>query len=195
MSEQGDYCCERMETFTVSGSGFGLGLLIIVFVVIGAGIAAYLFVPRASKPRLRDVRTMSLVFVILLAFGVSIFFANPTPITITIQQGKVTLSAGAADGGTNSFLSTEVVQAYADTLGNGVLASISKQYGTNLGNYNVGVFTLSNGATAYVASDNVNNIVVELKDGTYFVFGPPQSNFTSFVSYFSQEIVPVSNST
>lgn len=64
-------------------------------------------------------------------------------------------------------------------------------WGTSIGNFAVGYFKLPNGKEAYVASvdSHGENLIIELKDGTYLVLKP--SNFEEFLKVFSSKIVKI----
>ncbi len=66
-----------------------------------------------------------------------------------------------------------------------------RTWGTSIGNFAVGYFKLPNGKEAYVASvdSHGENLVIELKDGTYIVLKP--SNFKEFLEEFSSKIIEV----
>lgn len=55
--------------------------------------------------------------------------------------------------------------------------------------YAIGIFELSNGKKAYVASVDPlgKNLIIELKDGSYVILRP--NNFKEFIKIFSKEIL------
>jgi hypothetical protein len=84
--------------------------------------------------------------------------------------------------------SSEIATAFIGQIGSGNL-TLNKQHGTSYGDTNVGVFTLGNGATAYVASTNSTVLVIQLKNGEYLIVGTLNTN--AFASIFSQNVYPL----
>jgi hypothetical protein len=84
--------------------------------------------------------------------------------------------------------SSEIAAAFIGQIGSGNL-TLNKQHGTSYGDINVGVFTLGNGATAYVASTNSTVLVIQLKNGEYLIVGT--LNTDAFASIFSQNVYPL----
>lgn len=179
-----------VETFMLPSTGIGFAPAIIL-VVIAGGAALHYFFPRQGLPKLNKGSAVGIVLALLVGGGLAATFLNPSAPTIAVGPGQVSISAQVI--GTMSFQATDMKQACTQTVGSGLLASMFKQSGTNYGNYNVGTYSLDNGATAYVVSDNPSNVVVELDSGLYLVLGPPSSNFTGFVSYFSENVLPVTS--
>ena len=64
--------------------------------------------------------------------------------------------------------------------------TLSKQHGTNYDHFNVGVFTLGNGATAYVISNNSTDLIIQLTSEKYLVLGT--SNTNALATSFSQSV-------
>jgi len=91
-----------------------------------------------------------------------------------------------------NITSSQIRNAYVGEIGVGNL-TISKQHGTNTGNFNVGVFTLGSGATAYVVSDNSTSLVLQLYSGGYVILGT--SDTGALVAAFSQSVHLVQTAT
>ena len=62
--------------------------------------------------------------------------------------------------------SSQIVSAYVGQIGSGNL-TLSKQHGTNYDHFNVGIFTLGNGKTAFVVSSNSTDLIIQLDNGEY----------------------------
>lgn len=181
-------------TFMLPSNGIGLAPTVIL-IVVGLGAAFHFFFPRQSQPKLNRGLAIGIVVSLLAGGALAANFLNPNPPAITIGQGEVSINTQVPGVGAMSFSSADMKEAYVQSMGSGVLASMSKEIGTNMGDYNVGTFVLGNGATAYVVTDAANNVVVALNDGSYLVLGPPSNNFTGFVNLFSEDVMQVSNST
>jgi hypothetical protein len=179
-----------VETFLLPSNGIGL-VPTILLIVVAVVAAIHFFFPRESQPRLNKGLAAAIVVSLLVAGGLAANLLNPSASSITVGQGQVSINMQGV--GSMSFTAAEMKQAYVQNVGEGVLASMFKQVGTNVGDYNVGTFSLRNGATAYVVSDDASNVVVELNNGAYVVMGPPSDNFTAFVGYFSENVLQVAN--
>jgi hypothetical protein len=84
--------------------------------------------------------------------------------------------------------SEEIATAFVGQVGSGVF-TLHRQFGLDSGDTNIGVFTLGNGATAYIASTNSVNLIVELKTGEYLIVGT--SNTQVLVDSFAQNVHPL----
>lgn len=91
-----------------------------------------------------------------------------------------------------NITSGQIQSTYVGEVGSGNL-TISKQHGTNIGDFDVGVFTLGSGATAYVVSDNSTSLVLHLYSGAYVVVGT--SDTSALVAAFSESVHVVRNPT
>ena len=87
--------------------------------------------------------------------------------------------------GDKHVTSSEISTAFVGEIGAGNF-TLDKQHGTSYGDTNVGVFTLGNGATAYVASTNSTDLIIQLKNGEYLTVGT--QNKDAFASIFSQNV-------
>jgi len=90
--------------------------------------------------------------------------------------------------GNKNVTSSEVSTAFVGQVGSGDF-TLDKQYGTNVGNINVGVYKLGNGATAYVASTNSTDLIIQLNSGQYLILG--NSNTDALAASFSQNVYPL----
>jgi hypothetical protein len=99
--------------------------------------------------------------------------------------------AGLGGLGNQTFTSNQITQAYVTQIGTGNITLTYRQHGTSYGNFKLGVFTLDNGHTAYVATNNQTVVAAELKNGDYLVLGTP--NTQAFAASFSQLVYPITN--
>ena len=183
-----------VEQFTVQPP-LGLGLFPLIGLVV-TGIAL-IVVAFATGRRAKTVRgTFVLLLIIGLAvigLGVWLFFSSTGSSTITIGSGYVSIASSSFSGtGNQNFTSSEITSAYVGQIGSGNL-TLSKQYGTDYGDFNVGVFTLGNGATAYVVSNNSTDLIVHLDTGDYLILGT--SNTNALAQKFSQSVYQVQTGT
>jgi len=84
--------------------------------------------------------------------------------------------------------SEDIVGAFVGQIGSGEFR-LQKQFGLDSGDTNMGVFTLGNGATAYIASTNSTNLVVELKNGEYLIVGTTKTR--TIADSFAQNVYPL----
>lgn len=176
-----------METFSVvlpSIPPIWIGLV---------ALAVVIAVVMLSRGRTKNNIIGAIVVLIIIgaSAGLVYYVSNSRPATIAVESGQFTISAQQI--GTYTYTSAEIQNAYVTNLGSGVLSSVSRQHGYESSGYNVGVYTLSGGKTAYVISENNTNLVVQLDSGMYLVLSP--ANFTTFVNYFSENVSPVANLT
>jgi hypothetical protein len=175
--------------FTVeSGSVFGLLPLAIL------GIIGAVFIARGVA-RWRTERTTSslVIFLVIglvaIGVGAALGLSSGTPSEITVGNGYVYVQSPTFTGpGDTNITSSQISAAHVGDLGSGNL-SLSKQYGTNIGELNIGMFTLDNGPTAFVVSDNSTSLVIHLDSGGYVILGTTDTN--ELASAFSQSVHPV----
>ena len=150
---------------------------------------------RLKKPGMeaRKLIAIILVFAVVAAGITSIGFLiqknAQSPSTITIGKGYVLLQSSVTETGSVNVSSSQISGAYVSQLGTGNL-TLHKQHGLNNNVDDIGMFTLGNGATAYVITNYQKVLVVELDSGKYMILG--NSNLTDMVSDFSQDVYPVS---
>lgn len=176
-----------METFSVVSPGTLIPT--IALIVLGVVVAAAML--SHGRTRANMVSAVMVLMIIVASGAVVWYVSNPRPATIAVGSGQFTISA--QEIGTCSYGVSDVRQAYVTAIGSGVLSSISRQHGERSGSYYIGVFSLANGKTAYMISENPMNLVVQLNDGMYLVLAP--GNFTSFVNYFAENVASVANLT
>jgi hypothetical protein len=90
--------------------------------------------------------------------------------------------------GNKNVTSNEIASAFVGQIGSGDF-TLTKQQGTDLGNTNVGVYKLGNGATAYVASTNSTDLIIQLNSGQYVILGT--SNTNALAASFSQNVYQI----
>ncbi|MGD0646062.1 MAG: hypothetical protein ABSA75_14245 [Candidatus Bathyarchaeia archaeon] len=127
---------------------------------------------------------------VIIALGVGLFFWSTAPSTITVSSGYINVQSPSLSfipfiGGEKNVTSNEIATAYVGQIGSGNF-TLSKQYGYNDGDTNIGVFTLGNKATAYVASINSTDLIIQLNNGQYVILGT--SNTNELATSFSQNV-------
>jgi len=126
-----------------------------------------------------------IIGVISIGLGV-IILATSGYATITVGTGYVTVESPAIFGvGNINITSNEITSVYIGQIGPENL-TLSKQYGQNTGNDRVGVFTLENGQTAYVVSNNPTALIIQLTTGQYAILG--NSDTDALAASFSQNV-------
>jgi hypothetical protein len=87
--------------------------------------------------------------------------------------------------GNKNVTSDEIAAAFVGQVGSGDF-KLHKNYGTNFDDTNVGLYTLGNGASAYVATTNSICLVIELKTGEYLIVGNQDTQ--TIANSFSQNV-------
>ena len=81
--------------------------------------------------------------------------------------------------------SADVATAFVGQVGFGDF-TLQRSLGLDSGDTNIGIFILGNGATAYVASTNATNLIIELKNGEYIIVGT--SDTQALANSFAQNV-------
>ena len=130
-----------------------------------------------------------IIGIVVIGLGVWLFFASNTPSTITVSSGYISIQSPSFGGAGNmNITANKISSAYVAQIGSGNL-TLSKQHGTNYDHFNVGIFTLGNGDTAYVVSNNSTDLIIQLNSGEYVILGT--SNTNSLATSFSQSVYPL----
>jgi hypothetical protein len=179
-----------VEEFTVQPP-IGLGLIpLIGLVVTGIVLIVLAF---ATGRRAKTIRGTFVLLIItglaVIGLGIWLFFSATGSSTITVGSGYVSITSPSFSGtGNLNFTASEITSAYVTQIGSGNF-TLSKQHGTNYGDFNVGVFTLGNRDTAYVVSNNSTDLIIHLDTGDYLILGT--SNTDALASKFSQSVYPL----
>jgi hypothetical protein len=181
-----------VEQFTLQPSSFTGTIALIILLVIGA---ALLLLAITTGRRAKTIRHTFLALLIIgiavIGLGIWLFFSSNTPSTITVGSGYVSIQSPIFDGAGNmNITANKIASAYVGQIGSGNL-TLSKQHGTNYDNFNVGLFTLGNGKTAYVVSDNSTDLVIQLTSGEYVILGT--SNTNALAEGFTQYVHPLTS--
>ncbi|MGD0203886.1 MAG: hypothetical protein ABSC20_08295 [Candidatus Bathyarchaeia archaeon] len=179
-----------VEQFTVQPS-ISLGTIaLVVLVVTGAVLLLLAFTTgRRAKTIRRTFVVLMIIGILVIGLGVFLFFASNTPSTITVGSGYVSVQSPSFSGAGNlNITANKIASAYVGQIGSGNL-TLSKQHGTNYDHFNVGIFTLGNGNTAYVVSNNSTDLIIQLNSGEYVLLGT--SNTNALATSFSQSVYPL----
>ena len=149
-----------VEQFTVQSSSNIDIILIIAVVAVVAFIAIYRRRGQGKTARGIAISVIPIVAIIAVAFLLTSSFGGAS--TITVGSGYVSVETPFLSGtGNIKITSSEIVSAYVAQIGSGDL-SLYKVSGTNIGNTNIGTYTLGNGKTAYVVSTNSTDLIIQL---------------------------------
>ncbi|MGD0449503.1 MAG: hypothetical protein ABSA79_00425 [Candidatus Bathyarchaeia archaeon] len=191
------------EQFTVQAP-YSVFITILVIILIAFGVVLMLsffldkLVRKLSSISLSGGKTGNRyvyatigIVLIVLAGGLSYYWYAPS--TVTVGSGYINIQFSALSpipfiGGEKNVTSNEISNAFVGQIGSGAF-TLNKQYGNNLGDTNIGVFTLGNGATAYMASTNSTDLIIQLKSGEYIILGT--SNMSTLAASFSQNVYPL----
>ncbi len=176
--------------FTVQPSS-SLGTIALVALVVTGAVLLLLALTtgRRAKTIRRTFAALMIIGLVVIGLGVWLFFASSTPSTITVGSGYVSIqSPGFSGAGNMNITANKIASAYVGQIGSGNL-TLSKQHGTNYDHFNVGIFTLGNGATADVVSNNSTDLIIQLSSGEYVILGT--SNTNALATSFSQSVYPL----
>ena len=129
--------------------------------------------------------------IVLIALAlITAFVVYYTPTEITVGTGYINVQfpifSALPPIGDKNITSNQIASAFVGQIGSGDF-SLNKVSGFNCGNINVGVFTLGNGATAYVVSTNSTaDLIIQLNNGQYVILGT--SNTNALATSFSQNV-------
>ena len=180
-----------VEQFIVQPSSI-LGLIVLAaLVVTGVALIVLAIVTgRRAKTIRSTFLALLIIGIVIIAGGIWLFFAVNTPSTITVGSGYVSIqSPGFGGAGNMNITSSQIVSAYVGQICSGNL-TLSKQHGINYDHFNVGIFTIGNGKTAYVVSNNSTDLIIQLKSGEYVLLGTSDTN--ALAASFSQSVYSLS---
>ena len=146
---------------------------------------------RAGVPVGKGTRRAAFIIggIILIGTGVGLYALGGIPSTITVDSGYVYIQSPPLGTGNINVTSSEITSAYVGQIGSGNLTLSTRQWGVGIGNLNLGVFTLGNGKTANVVSNNPTDLIIQLNNGKYVILST--SNTTALASSFSQNVYPL----
>jgi hypothetical protein len=133
---------------------------------------------------------MIVLFVALLMAGAIITFTTGSGGASKIEVGPHFIAINAQFIGSKNYTSSEIMYAYVENINSGNLTLGNRIEGSGLESYSEGIFTLSNGQTAYVIDISAIVLIVHLQNGNALVLGP--SNTTALANYFNKNVFPVS---
>jgi hypothetical protein len=116
------------------------------------------------------------------------------PSVVAISDGYISVEStsftfwGFFGTSSKNVSSEEIAIAFVGQVGSGNF-TLHRQLGLDSGDINIGVFTLGNGATAYMASTNSTNLIIELKNGEYLIVGTSDTQALS--NSFAQNVHPL----
>ena len=107
----------------------------------------------------------------------------------TIEIGNHFIAIDSGETGVVNVSSSQIVDAYVAQIDTGNLTLATRNYGFTNGVDNIGIYTLGNGATAYVVSSVQQDLIIQMVSGKYMIVG--NENLTQLVSVFSQDVFNV----
>lgn len=197
-----------IEQFTIQPP---YSVIVTIFVAALITIGAFLIVISLSSKLLKAISSISYghtlnltnkyvyatLGIAVILFASAVYYFSYIPSTVTVGSGYVNVQFSGFSpnlpgvpfiSGNKNVTSSEISNAFIGQIGAGNF-TLNKQYGTNDGNTNIGSFTLGNGATAYVASTNSTDLIIQLKSGQYVILGT--SNTNALATSFSQNVYPL----
>jgi hypothetical protein len=160
------------------------GMIVVALVLVAAG--TILIVRYRKKTERIGYPIIALMLgITLLLVGFVLY--SPGSSTIVVRQGSISVSGQYI--GNETYRASDIKTAFVENVYTGSLTLSSRDMGTELGGFNEGVYTLSNGAAAHVISANETDLIIELNSGLYLVLGT--SNTNALVSDFAANVAPV----
>ncbi len=157
-----------VEQFTIQPSSSIGTIALIILVATGIALLVLaLTTGRRAKTVRRTFIALLVIGIAVIGLGIGLFHATSIPSTITVGPGYVIIQSSSFNGAGNlNITSNQIAFAFVGQIGSGNL-TLLKQHGTNYDHFNVGIFTLGNGATAYVVSNNSTDLIIQLNSGEY----------------------------
>lgn len=183
-----------MEIFAVNTAvpfmkAIGLLTLIISLIILAITAGLLIWNRGRHKIAIRTFSTVIITLVVIASVG-GLFYslsANGGSSTIIIGNNYVTISGQFI--GNNTYHTSNISSAFVENIHTGNITLKNREMGTNFGSVNEGRYSLSNGARAYVISNNATDLVVHLNSGLYLVLGT--SNTTLLAQSFSANVFTV----
>ncbi|MEM0156641.1 MAG: hypothetical protein QXN26_01065 [Thermoplasmataceae archaeon] len=157
-----------------------------------AGIITFVVLSLRDRERKKRVyRLLSIIFAMILITGLPIYIVQG----ISGSHAEISIGTGFVDIhgpyiGNMNFTDSQVRYAFMEDIDTGNVTVTIRDAGTSIGNLNEGIFTLSNGAKAYVVTDNATSLVISLDSGKFLIIGSQDSQ--SMADYFSSNVHSVS---
>jgi hypothetical protein len=142
---------------------------------------------------------LGIALIVIGGISYGLVYTSTSASVVTIGSGYIDVESKEfnftgsllAINSNKNATSEEIAAAFVGHIGSGDF-KLSKQHGTNFGETNVGVFTLGNGARAYVATTNSTSLIIELKSGEYLIVG--NQNTQALSTSFSQNVHQLTSS-
>jgi hypothetical protein len=139
---------------------------------------------------------LGIALIILSGFIGIVPVLTSSPSVITIGYGYVNVESKdfvrygsiLSVNDNKNVTSEEISAAFVGQVGSDDF-KLHKESGTNFDDTNIGIYTLGNGAKAYVATTNSTCLIVELKNGEYLLMGT--SDTQTLANSFSQNVYPL----
>lgn len=174
-------------------------LLVTLLVVPVVLIALYAVVrgirAKSLKTSAVAVVAVIVVIIVIIVFVVPEMGGHSASSNLDIYIGNGFVEFDSSPTGQINVTASQITNVSVVHMDTGLLV-MSKEHGLGGGiskttpHINVGAFRLSNGKTAYVASNNLTNLVIDTTGGYYVVLAP-QHNITRFLTDFSKYVYPV----
>lgn len=178
-------------TFTIIPSSMNWLIYLFIIpaiVVFVAGLSKY------HKPQSNGKNSVSVILIMgILSAGIiigGVFLQKNANTPATVEIGNKFIQIDSSETGRINVTSSQISNAYVAQIGTGNL-TLSRQHGLSNSVDNFGVFTLGNGATAYVISSVPTDLIIQLTSGKYMIVG--NENLTEMVAVFSQNVFNVSS--
>lgn len=162
-------------TFVLSHGGSPHWLLPMM-VAIGLSVIALALFSKKKNENTRGIKinfyVMIVVGIAVIILGVFLSYNISKPAYILVGNGWVSTKISSLTGAGNVNVTTsQIDNAYVYDIKGGNITLSIRDDGTSIGEFNTGLFTLSNGAKADVATSNYTAIIMKLSGGKYLILG------------------------
>lgn len=182
-----------MEVYQISQPGIltdiGYVLIFLGIAILLAGIVFVLLKKLKKRGIRKGVIPSLLIAGLIIAFSAVIITPTGSGAQNTITIGDHYIMINGQYIGNQNFTSNSIKYAFVENINSGNITLGNRNAGTSIGNYNEGLFTTSNGATAYVITNNQTVLVVITHSDIYLIMG--NNNTEAMAHYFSKEVYPV----
>ncbi|MDR0797907.1 MAG: hypothetical protein LBE70_04240 [Nitrososphaerota archaeon] len=193
-----------IEQFTVQPlPGSEVTIVVVTFIVVGVVLFLASLLIKRRPLRFLQHDSYALMFCVaiigialIIVGGITYYGTHNEPSSlVTVGDGYISVKStyfnrGLGVNGVVNVTSDEIVTAFVGQIGSGEF-TLHKRYGLNFDDTNVGMYTLGNGATAYIVSANSTNLIIQLKSGEYFIVGNQDTQ--TLANSFAQNVHPLAS--
>lgn len=164
-------------------------LPIVTLAVIAVAVLVIGIRNKRMKSAIMTFAVIVAILIMLEVFVMPSFSGQSSTSSVTINVGKGYVEFDSSETGLVNVTASQITNVSVIHMDTGLLV-MSKDHGLGgrvsqtVNHINIGAYRLANGKTAYVASNNLTNLVIDTTLGHYVVLAP-EHNLTKFLTDFS----------